>query len=255
MGYCKGVSYGAVPMPDIRIYNPQQQSYSIQGNVSAFNSQTGYTNYTYSGTATPYSGGFASGMASGMMNGMALGAAFRANIDREEVFNACMMNLGWSEKIIPEKNTPKLPVTEIKNDKSKGEWGVLICRLFSDYETPGAFHEKYKSIFVFNEKNKIIEAQSKKPLVIRVWNDNQIVVSKPTDTKFNTSPPISEHIVEIINLNDSKYTLTAAWMTDSDIPLSDSDLKRIAGTHPMWQKKDGIISWTAHGSCKSTESD
>ena len=31
-GYCKGVSYGAVPMPNIRVYNPQQQSYNIQGN-------------------------------------------------------------------------------------------------------------------------------------------------------------------------------------------------------------------------------
>ena len=259
-GYCKGISYGAVPMPAIRVYNPQQQSYNIQGTATGFNSETGYTNYRYSGTATPYAGGFAGGFASGVANGIAIGEAIRAENARKAIFDACMMNLGWSDSPITQKSEqPKQSTSQQsqsnqeKPETQGGEWEEVACHLYKDYITPGEFDDKYISLFVLNKKRKMIESIPKRNVKLRAWDDERIVLTQSTDVRFNTTPPISKHLMESITLKDSKYMLAVAWTTDDGAPLNSADLKRIAGNHPMWQKKDGIVSWWLAGSCTPNE--
>lgn len=96
-GYCTRVAVGVVPMPEIRVYDPSQQSYTINGSVS-HGAQTSY----YTGTVSPTAGGFAGGFASGVSQGAALGTAIRVQNERGAIVKGCMFNLGWS-------NTPQPP--------------------------------------------------------------------------------------------------------------------------------------------------
>ena len=100
-GHCRAVSNGAVAMPDVRIYNPGQTRYNVQGTASGYNRQGEYTQYSYRGTATQSSG---SSFSQGFAQGMAMGVIARANRERKEVFNACMLQLGWSDT--PSEDVP-----------------------------------------------------------------------------------------------------------------------------------------------------
>ncbi len=95
-GYCNRVATGSVPMPEIRIYTPSQQSYMVTGNSTTLG-ENGIQNNYFSGTVTPMNGGFASGFSSGMAQGAALGALIRAQHEREQVIRGCMINLGWTD--------------------------------------------------------------------------------------------------------------------------------------------------------------
>lgn len=97
-GYCKRVSHGAAPMPQVRYYTPEQQSYAITGTINSYNYNTGHTNSTYTAHAAPQTtpaGGFAAGFAQGMANGANLAAAFAADEAQRKIYHGCMMSLGW----------------------------------------------------------------------------------------------------------------------------------------------------------------
>ena len=95
-GYCNRVATGSVPMPEIRVYTPSQQSYMVTGNSNTFG-RNGIQNNYFSGTVMPMNNGFASGFSSGMAQGAALGALIHAQRERDRIIRGCMVNLGWTD--------------------------------------------------------------------------------------------------------------------------------------------------------------
>lgn len=90
---CNSYALGASPMPAIRVYGSQPQSYTFNGTVNTYGSG-GYSSSYITGRATPTStGSFSSGMA----QGMALGEAINAKRARDMAFKACMYQLGWTD--------------------------------------------------------------------------------------------------------------------------------------------------------------
>lgn len=96
-GYCTSAAVGAVPIPQIRIYTAAPQSYSFSGQMTTYNPATGYSTTEYRGTVQPTpSAGDA--FATGFANGMNMGAAIAARNNRDRVYHACMVALGWTDK-------------------------------------------------------------------------------------------------------------------------------------------------------------
>jgi len=97
--YCRSVAYGAVPMPNIRIYNPQQNSYQINATANTYNYATSqFSTSNVMGTIRPVpANDFYSGLAHGFSNGIAIGTALKAKEDRDAVQYGCMLRLGWVE--------------------------------------------------------------------------------------------------------------------------------------------------------------
>lgn len=104
-GYCVQASDGAVPIPEVRYYQPEQTHYTINATTTAYNSRSGLTTYNTTGSVNSYqspSNAFANGFA----NGASIGAAIAANERRQRVYHGCMVNLGWTTDI-NEKAKPK----------------------------------------------------------------------------------------------------------------------------------------------------
>jgi hypothetical protein len=92
-GYCQRVVAGSAPMPTLYI-PPTVGSQTFSGSVNAYNPGTGYTQSTFTGTATPspaasFTGGFA--------QGLAMGAAIKASNQRRAIHTSCMLSLGWAD--------------------------------------------------------------------------------------------------------------------------------------------------------------
>lgn len=118
-GYCAEVAHGAAPMPAIRDYQAPSQPREIQGQITTFNINSGYSTHNYSGTIQPMSGGFAQGMAEGLNNGMAIGGALATAIARKRIYNSCMIRLGWSETPVEAEQNYNKPGTESKNQSAE----------------------------------------------------------------------------------------------------------------------------------------
>lgn len=102
-GYCTMVVQGAVPMPEVRTYTPQQQSYTIYGSSMTHGSQGFNTGY-YRANVVPSAG---ASFSSGFAQGAALGAAIRARRAQEAVMKSCMYQLGWTDKPAEEVEAPR----------------------------------------------------------------------------------------------------------------------------------------------------
>lgn len=102
-GYCTMVVQGAVPMPEVRAYVPQQQSYTIYGSSMTHGSQGLHTGY-YQANVAPSAG---TSFSSGFAQGAALGAVIRARRAQEAVMKSCMYQLGWTDKPTEELETQK----------------------------------------------------------------------------------------------------------------------------------------------------
>lgn len=98
--HCSLVADGAAPMPEPRVYVPQQQVYTINTRVTTYGQGGPQTSNVY-GTVT---GGPAPSFASGFADGYALGASIKARMRAKELqaktYIACMYKLGWSDKPI-----------------------------------------------------------------------------------------------------------------------------------------------------------
>lgn len=94
-GYCTSAAAGSVPIPQVRIYAAEPQSYSFSGQATTYNPYSGYSTTDYSGTAYAYPNAGAS-FATGFANGMNMGAAMAARRDRDRVYHGCMVALGWT---------------------------------------------------------------------------------------------------------------------------------------------------------------
>lgn len=101
-GYCTQVSYGSLPMQQV-VINNNVGSTTTSGNV--YLSGTKGNNYQgrYNSTTT-YNGNFASGFADGMNIGSAIGAS----IDRSNIFNSCLTQLGWYRVKKPTNTNPSI---------------------------------------------------------------------------------------------------------------------------------------------------
>jgi hypothetical protein len=104
-GYCAMVAAGAAPLPDVRPAVSTPQPYTVNGRVTTYTPNVGYSTSTYTGTAYPQTGGFAQGMSSGLQNGMALGAMMAARDQQKEITAACMRRLGWTDRPVPKRKT------------------------------------------------------------------------------------------------------------------------------------------------------
>ena len=89
-GYCIGAANGSVPMPEVRIYSPGQDTYRVTGTVIGPNGV-----YRYSGQGTSGGQNFASGFATGFANGASIGTAMAARDVQRRVYHGCMVSLGW----------------------------------------------------------------------------------------------------------------------------------------------------------------
>ncbi len=145
-GYCTQVSDGAVPMPEMRIYQPEQTNYSIHATTTAFNSRTGLTTYNTTGSINSYP---TQSFATGFANGASIGAAMAANERRQRVYHGCMVNLGW---------------TTDKNEKAKPK----EVDLYADIPADAAYAIKnipdLKLWFETNDPNFYIAAKIDKEL-------------------------------------------------------------------------------------------
>lgn len=92
-GYCIQVSDGAVPMPEVRYYQPEQTRYTINATTTAYNSRTGYTTYNTTGSVNSLS---TQSFATGFANGLNIGSVMAANDRRQRVYHGCMISLGWT---------------------------------------------------------------------------------------------------------------------------------------------------------------
>lgn len=111
-GYCMQVAHGAAPMPDVRVYAPTKQSYSISGTFTSYG-QDGVQTTNYSGYVTPSPG---ASFSSGFAQGVALGAAIRARRAQDAIMKGCMMKLGWTDKPIEQQATPAPDITRAVNE-------------------------------------------------------------------------------------------------------------------------------------------
>jgi predicted secreted protein len=116
-GGCTRVAAGSIPIPEVRMYSPDTQSYNFSGTANTYNSTTGNSTTQYQGTAYPSGGGFAGGFSSGFASGMSIGAAIRARKEREKVYHGCMVSLGWTDD---QKEMEALKAT-YKSEQQKAE--------------------------------------------------------------------------------------------------------------------------------------
>lgn len=104
-GYCTQVAHGSVPMPDVRVYSPTQDSYSVSGTISSYGSgglqTSNYTGYVTPSARTSFSTGFA--------QGAAVGAVIRARRAQDKIMRACMLQLGWSDEPVTQQSAPPNP--------------------------------------------------------------------------------------------------------------------------------------------------
>lgn len=84
-GYCLQVSHGSVPMP--QLHSNTQSGYLTSGTVSNMNGQS----YRYQGSVTPQPD-----VVGSFMNGMNIGNALNAEDARGDIYEGCLIRLGWS---------------------------------------------------------------------------------------------------------------------------------------------------------------
>ncbi|MGA0583239.1 MAG: hypothetical protein ACO2ER_04950 [Castellaniella sp.] len=243
-GYCRAVSHGAVPMPATRIYIPEQQSYNVHGSASGYNGQTGYTTYNYTGTVTP-STSPGSSFASGFAQGMAIGTIARANSERAEVFNACMMNLGWSDKPLStvavysaQKASPPVIGTESPQltgyNSSKSSPIKLACGVFSDVPGRKYFAGDSQFIYIIDTQAQTIQTSSGADLNVKSWSEREIITDDKSSNTFDTTPPISAHNIVIFDRLTGAYQRLKVWRTAEGKNVAGNDLAAIASQHPLW---------------------
>lgn len=135
-GYCLQVSYGSVPMPDVRVNTPSSYQVSGQG----YDSNGG--SYHYQGTSTP-----TNNFGNGLANGYQLGQAMNASNARGDVYQGCLIRLGWfpipCKTCIPSRASP----SEISDSATKA------CEMFEGRGYKKILAGDGKSAFYFDEKN------------------------------------------------------------------------------------------------------
>ncbi len=89
-GYCTRAASGAVPIPQVRVYTAGQTNYTVQG-TARYGSTT--SSYNARVNASPSPG---AAFAQGFANGMNIGAAARAQAEKRQVYDGCMVALGWA---------------------------------------------------------------------------------------------------------------------------------------------------------------
>jgi len=94
--YCTQAAAGSVPIPQIQTSPSSSESYRTSGTISAYNPDTGYTNYNYSGTTTRRQSA-ADSFSQGFANGMNIGSAIAASRAQSDIYHGCMVAKGWSE--------------------------------------------------------------------------------------------------------------------------------------------------------------
>lgn len=104
-GYCTQVAHGSAPMPDVRVYSPTQDSYSVSGTISSYGSG-GLQTSNYTGYVTPSAG---NSFSTGFAQGAALGAAIRARRAQDKIMRGCMLQLGWSDEPVTQQSAPPNP--------------------------------------------------------------------------------------------------------------------------------------------------
>lgn len=242
-GYCRSVSYGAVPMPPVRDYVPQQQSYNIRGTATGYNSQSGYNNYSYTATATPMPNAGAS-LASGFAQGVAIGASLRASRDREEVFNACMTQLGWSEKPTSSEPGEKANSAATQPTAVTGAPTKEFISCFN-YKIPGQPESgiNFSSLvgeYIVDRKARTITDPFGAPLTPHAWETTEIVLTEKTDQTYDTKPPITKTLIEVIDLERQVFLFSYLWVTSNDLGLNPEQLEAVAGGHPLYKVRRGI---------------
>lgn len=144
-GYCKQVAHGSVPMPAVRVYEPNQSKiYRIEGTFTARGTD-GYSTGTYSGTVTETSSN-TGGFAEGFQRGLEQGSMIRAIQDQNEVYEGCMFSLGWTTNpdavpydpgpVSTRGSTPSIP--EKPSDSSYKDHFISAMLSGSDEETVGS---------------------------------------------------------------------------------------------------------------------
>lgn len=94
-GYCISAAYGAVSVPQVRIYSDEHQGpYYFNGTATSYNPYTGYTNTQYNGQVYSPSSG-SNPFVTGMANGMNIREAAEAERARKSIYAGCMTSLGW----------------------------------------------------------------------------------------------------------------------------------------------------------------
>lgn len=268
-GYCEAASYGSVPMPSVRVYLPDQQSYNVYGTASGYNSQSGFTNYSYSGTVAPSR---SSSFSTGFSQGMALGEIMKADAARKKVLNACMMELGWSDKPVPSvgsnslqstrtsatEQQPSLLVSSVApaSEPTPASGPIMIaCGIFLDNETPTKYlggNRTYK--YIIDPKLRTVKKISGKALTVRSWSEVEII-TEDKSSEFDTQPPIASYDIHVFDRVTGAYHQTFVWKTDQGKVVSGDNLAAIAGKHPMWQQWPFGI-WEAriaNGDCQAEQ--
>ncbi|MBB5393028.1 MULTISPECIES: hypothetical protein [unclassified Herbaspirillum] len=93
--YCVQVAAGIAPIPALRTYSQESQSYTVQGQFSVQGSNGPQTG-TYRAQVAPIPNPGAA-FENGVSNGVAIGAALRAKRQQDEILKHCMYRLGWTD--------------------------------------------------------------------------------------------------------------------------------------------------------------
>lgn len=231
-GYCRAVSYGTVPMPPA----PQpQQSYNVQGTATGYGVARG-ADYSFSGTVSPQAN-----FSSGFAQGMALGAMIRAKREREEVFNACMINLGWSNK------PPTTQQTAVTQPTSNTSWqhavGKKEITVACYVEQPGKADPLVIGYYYVNNDARTISTDilGNSQLQIHSWDGQLILAKEATKETYETSPPITKTWLYAIDMEKLTLELTYAWVTSNGLMLNDKQLEAVAKSHPLYLVEKGIV--------------
>jgi len=224
-GYCEGVSYGVMPLPEARIYTPGQTSYNVSGTGSGYDSSGNYSNYQYSGTIQPRTSG-AEQFASGFANGYAAVAQIAATNARTRVYTSCMLRLGWSDKPLIAQTTESTDFQKMVSSMPPSSWVEITHSEQSPVYIDSASiiapnNEADKRLFwvsanfaspldVPNTTNK---ARSVQILAAVDCNSNTIATfeSSYTSEKYGTGV-----VVEKRELNKKFHAIdSATWMHDA----------------------------------------
>ena len=242
-GYCRSVSYGAVPMPPIRVYSPQQQSYTIQGSGTGYSNLSGRTNYSFTGTATPVPNAGAS-FVSGFAQGAAIGAALRASAHQEEVFNACMTQLGWSDTPIPTTSSANLKpdTTSAVGVSDASQKKYISCFPYKRFGEPdsGIDYQLLMAEYVVDTKGRTITDGTGEPITPYFWDGSHIALAEMTNETYDTKPPITRAWVTLLDLEKQTSHFSYAWLTSNGLALDSEQLKAVAGNHPLYLTPRGI---------------